>query len=236
MVQGLTEFLPVSSSGHLLLIEKLGVAPPSVATNVFLHVATLVAVFVAMRKSVFELVKKPFCKKALWIYAVCVPTAIIGVIFKIFFEEILLGKFLSLCFLLTALLLLTATPTKVKLKPFSSALVVGLSQGLAVLPGLSRSGTTIACMTAIGIEKDKRAELSFLMSVPVIIGGAIFEIKDVDFVSVDWIMLVSAFLTACVTGIFSIKVMLKNYDAAKTPFAVYLLILAVFNAVVDVYL
>lgn len=235
VVQGLTEFLPVSSSGHLLLVEKLGVAPPSIATNLLLHVATLFAVTIVMRKSVFELVKKPFSKKALWIYVVCIPTAIIGVIFKLFFEDVLLGKLLSPCFLLTAILLLLPSPEKLKLKPFASAVAVGLAQGLAVLPGLSRSGTTIACMNAVGIEKDRRVELSFLISVPVIVGGAIFELKDLDFASADPIMLVSAFLTALVTGIFSIKVMLKSYDAVKTPFAVYLLFLAVFNIVVDIY-
>lgn len=236
IVQGLTEFLPVSSSGHLLLVEKLGVAPPSVATNLLLHVATLFAVVIVMRKSVFELVKKPFSKKALWIYLVCIPTAVLGVIFKLFFEDVLLGKYLSPCFLLTAILLLLPPPTKLKLKPFASGIAVGLAQGLAVLPGLSRSGTTIACMNAVGIEKERQVELSFLISIPVIVGGAIFELKDVDFASVDPIMLTSAFLTAFITGIISIKVMLKSYDAVKTPFAIYLLILAVFNMVVDIYI
>lgn len=235
VVQGLTEFLPVSSSGHLLLIEKLGVAPPSVATNLFLHVATLLVVLICMRKSVFELIRHPFGKKAVWIYIVCIPTALIGVIFKLFFEDLLLGKYLSLCFLITALLLLTANKTRFNPKRNVGAFLTGVVQGLAVLPGISRSGSTISVLTCMNYTKEEATELSFLMSVPVIVGGTLFEIKDLNFAETDWIMLITAFITAFIFGFFALKVMLKNFNTAKTPFAVYLLIISVFNACVDVF-
>ncbi len=228
-MQGLTEFLPVSSSGHLLLLENLGVTAPSVATNLFLHVATLMAVLVTLRKSVFEIVKHPFSKKILWIVIATIPTAIIGIIFKMYFEDVLLGKYLPVGFLLTAILLLTITSTKVKMNRNLSAFIVGISQGLAVIPGLSRSGTTISCMTALNYSPDESAELSFLMSIPVIIGGTVLELGGLDFSSVDWIMLSSAFITALISGFFSIKMMLKGWNNARIPFAIYLLFLTVFS-------
>lgn len=235
LVQGLTEFLPVSSSGHLLLIEKLGVAPPSIATNLFLHIATLLVVFICMRKSVFDLIRHPFGKKAVWIYIVCIPTAIIAVIFKLFFEDLLLGKYLSVCFLITALLLLTANKTRFNPKRNIGAFLTGIVQGLAVLPGISRSGSTISALTYMNYEKEEATELSFLMSIPVILGGAIFEIKDISWGEIDWIILVTAFITAFISGFFAIKIMLKNFHLAKTPFAIYLLIIAVFNVCIDVF-
>lgn len=235
VVQGLTEFLPVSSSGHLLLIEKLGVAPPSLATNLFLHVATLLVVLMSMRKSVFDLVRHPFGERMIWIVIASIPTAIIGVIFKLFFEELLVGKYLSISFLITALLLLTAKETPFKPKRKVGAFLVGLAQGLAVLPGISRSGTTISAMTFLNYDKEEATELSFLMSIPVIIGGAIVELKDLSFAEIDWIILVTAFITAFVSGFFAIKVMLKNFHLAKTPFAIYLLVISIVNTCIDVF-
>lgn len=235
VVQGLTEFLPVSSSGHLLLIEKLGVAPPSLATNLFLHLATLLVVLISMRKSVFALVRHPFGERMVWILIASIPTAIIGIIFKLFFEELLVGKFLSLSFLVTALLLLTAKPTKFKPNRKTGAFLVGIAQGLAVLPGISRSGTTISTMTFLNYEKEDATELSFLMSIPVIVGGAIVEMKDLTFAEVDWIILATAFLTAFASGFFALKVMLKNFHFARTPFAVYLLVISILNTCIDVF-
>lgn len=236
LIQGLTEFLPVSSSGHLLLVEKLGVAEPSVATNLFLHLATLFAVVIALRKSVFDLIKKPFGKKAVWIYVVCIPTAVIGLLFKLFLEEALLGKYLSLGFLCTAILLLLSSQTKFKPKPLLGAFLTGIAQGLAVLPGLSRSGTTISAMTMMNYERKEAVELSFLMSIPVIIGGSIFELKDISFATTDWVMLISAFITAFISGLFSLKLMLKNFETAKMPFAFYLLALSLFNLCIDIFI
>ena len=235
VVQGLTEFLPVSSSGHLLLIEKLGVAPPSLATNLFLHLATLLVVLISMRKSVFNLVRHPFGERMIWILIASIPTAAIGIIFKLFFEDLLVGKFLSVSFLITALLLLTARGTRFRPKRKLGAFLVGLAQGLAVLPGISRSGTTISAMTFLNYEKEEATELSFLMSIPVIIGGAIVELKDLSFAEVDWIILSTAFLTAFLSGIFAIKVMLKNFHFARTPFAIYLVIISLLNTCIDVF-
>lgn len=236
LVQGLTEFLPVSSSGHLLLIEKLGVAPPSVAINLFLHIATLFVVLITMRKSVYGLIRRPFCEKAIWIYIVCIPTAVIAVLFKLFFKELLMGKYLSLCFLITALLLLTANKTKFDPNRKLGAFLTGVVQGLAVLPGISRSGSTIVAMTYMNYDKDEATELSFLMSIPVILGGAIIEIREITFAEIDWLMLITAFITAFASGFFAIKVMLKNFHLAKTPFAIYLLIISVVNTCIDVFI
>lgn len=231
-IQGLTEFLPVSSSGHLLLLERMGVAQPSVTTNLFLHISTLLAVLIVMRKSLFELVKHPLSKKAVWIYVASIPTAVIGMIFKLFLGELLLGKYLSIGFIITAILLLSAKPTKFHPKPLTGALLTGIVQGIAVIPGISRSGSTISAMTAMNYSKEEASELSFLMSIPVIAGGAILEIKDLDFGGMDIAFLTSAFISAFIVGLFSLKIMLKHFNMSRTAFAIYLIALSVVGLII----
>ena len=169
IVQGLAEFLPVSSSGHLLLLEKLGVGTPDLFFNVALHAGTLVAVIIAMRKRIVELVKKPFQKTTACLLVACVPTVVIALLFKHFFPSLLNGEFLGFGFVLTATFLFVGENIKIaqnRVLSFKTSILTGVLQGIAVLPGVSRSGATISCLTFLGVEKRDAADFSFLLSIP----------------------------------------------------------------------
>lgn len=230
-LQGLTEFLPVSSSGHLLLLEKGGLAEPSLTLNLFLHIATLLSVAIGMRKSLYRWIKHPFSSEGIWIYVASIPTLVIAIIFKLFFEELLLGKYVIPCFLVTAIILLIPKPKYNREPNLINAIFAGISQGFAVLPGLSRSGCTITALRLSGIDEKKSVELSFLMSVPVIIGGFIVELKDFTYAEVDILILISSFITAFIVGLISLKAM-RNAFNEKTSilFSAYLVLVSIVHA------
>ena len=230
-IQGLTEFLPVSSSGHLLLFEKMGLAAPSVETNLFLHLATLLSTVVVMRKDAIS-VFKPLDKRAVWLIAATVPTAIVAFLFKYLLPSALEGAFLAPSFFLTATLLLLPKRSKPKDFNLKNAFLTGLAQGIAVLPGVSRSGTTISIMRVLGIDEEKAAKASFLLSFPIIIGGVILEIPDADLSNFDIAFIIPAFASAFVVGLISLKVMLKAFSHKNSlPFSLYLYAVACFSAV-----
>jgi undecaprenyl-diphosphatase len=179
LVQGLSEFLPVSSSGHLLLLEKLGVGEENLLFNICLHIGTLFAVLICMRKPLLALIKKPFQKHTGHILLACVPTVLIALAFDVFFEDLIGGSMLPLGFIITACALFAAEKLTPKTKRFLDpqiSLLTGIAQGIAVLPGISRSGSTISVLRLLGVEKSQAAEFSFILSIPIILGSALFEI------------------------------------------------------------
>ena len=230
-LQGLTEFLPVSSSGHLILLESFGMGP-DLSLNLFLHVSTLLAVGIALRKDIWGMIKKPFGKVPVWIIIASVPTAIVAVLFKKFLPTLLEGALLAPSFMLTAVLLLLPTAKKQRELSWKNSLFVGFCQGLAVLPGISRSGATITAMRLSGIEEKNQTKLSFLLSFPVIIGGAAVEIPSVNFDNFDLYVFIPALLSAFFVGLVALKVMLKAYSSRSAlPFSIYLFALSVFTLV-----
>ncbi|MBQ7652767.1 MAG: undecaprenyl-diphosphate phosphatase [Clostridia bacterium] len=230
-IQGLTEFLPVSSSGHLILFEKMGLAAPSVETNLFLHLATLLSVLVVMRKDVFSLFKRGEKKKLGWLLVATMPTVAVAFAFKYLLPEALSGAFLAPCFFLSATLLLLPSSNKRNAPNLKNAFLTGLAQGVAVLPGVSRSGTTISIMRVLGIEELEAARLSFLLSFPVIIGGVVLEIPETNFADFDALFILPAFISAFIVGLVSLKVMLKAFSSKNAlPFSIYLYIVASFSA------
>ncbi|NCA67257.1 MAG: undecaprenyl-diphosphate phosphatase [Clostridia bacterium] len=237
IIQGLTEFLPVSSSGHLILLEKLGLAEPSIFFNLILHLASLGAVIIVMRKDMFEWIKRPLSREAKWIYLLSVPTVIIAFVFSLFFEDMLLGKFLPMGFLLTSFLLVLATINRHNGKElnYKNSLLTGVAQGIAVLPGVSRSGITIATMTALGIDKEKAVKLSFMMSVPIIIGGSIWEgIKGGFTQNINILYALSGALAAFLSGLLALKLMVKFFSKMSfMPFAIYTFILGALSFAVQ---
>ena len=184
IVQGLTEFLPISSSGHLILAQKLFGLEPDLFLNVAMHFGTLIAVVIFYKKQLWKITKHPFCKKAKLIYISTLPTVVLGIVAKLFIPSVLDGLLLPIGFALTFVLLLTSQYSKKQQHnlltlPYKTAFWCGVAQGIAVLPGLSRSGTTICFLKHSGTKGTSATELSFLMSIPVILGSIVLMIPDV---------------------------------------------------------
>ncbi len=242
-VQGFAEFLPVSSSGHLILMQRwLGVTEGGLFFDVMLHVGTLIPVFIVFFKDILALFQKPFKKMGLLIIAT-VPAALTGMFLSEYIEgafyggDILAACLLAITFLLTATELFFAeyvSKKSAKTLPLSvkSATVMGFAQSIAIVPGLSRSGTVISSGTFVKLERSENASFAFLMSIPVILGAALVSgYKSVKAgIVVDALPLVFGVLTAALTGYIAIKTMLKVIKKANYKwFSLYLVIMAVMS-------
>lgn len=239
VVQGLTEFLPVSSSGHLVLFQKIfGINVDCILFDIVVHLGTLVAVFVVYRKSIVEIIKNPFCEKAQKLVFATLPTVIIALLFKDFFKSSFDGNLLFVGFFVTAVFMFIADYSakhnyQYKNLTYGNSIMMGIFQGIAILPGISRSGSTIACAMVQGVRRNQSAEFSFLMSIPAILGSLIFELFDLSksSLSVPIPALLLGFVFSAVSGYFAIKIMLKVIKKAKYKwFGFYMLVLAIFVA------
>ena len=231
IIQGLTEFLPVSSSGHIVLFGSLFELDNLLLLSVVAHVGTLFAVIYCYRQRLKELIKKPFCETNIKLLIATIPTIIIVLLFNGFIEDNFKTSTLVWGFLISAVLLLIADLKKNTNKPLTkkSALYMGISQGLAILPGFSRSGTTLACGLLVGVEKQQALDFSFLMSIPIIIASAVFEgIKLFTAqITVNWLGIFIVMITSFIFGIISIKLMLKIVKSNKLfYFSFYLIVLS----------
>ena len=240
LVQGLTEFLPVSSSGHLILTRELmGLNDGSsfLLFDVMAHVGTLVAVVIVLYKPILELFKKPY-KNLLMLIVATIPAVIIGFTCKDIIEEYFsTAKYLCFFFAFTAIIMLVSEFVAKRNKnpkdlSWGGAVAMGLMQGIGVLPGVSRSGSTIFGGTVAGTDGKKIATFSFLMSLPVIAGSLLLSIIDVaqagSLGTVDWFsMLIGAF-TAFASGYIAVRAMLKLIAKANYKwFSLYLGIVAI---------
>lgn len=237
IVQGLTEFLPVSSSGHLVLLQNIfGIKNDIILFDVILHLGTLVAVFIVYRKTIFELIKKPFSKKMQYLVVGTIPTVLIALLFKDFFEGAFSGNFLFVGFLATAILLIIADFCDKKYKNkndmnFKRVSVMGLFQGFAIMPGLSRSGSTITSAIVMGIDKKDALEYSFLLSIPIIFASMIYELikTPIQTISIGILPIIFGFIFSAVFGYLAIKFMIKLVqNKSYKYFSIYLIILSVF--------
>lgn len=243
LVQGLTEYLPVSSSGHLAIGAKLfGLSgEENLAFTVAVHVATVLSTLVILWKEIVWLFKGFFkfkwndeMKYVVNILISMIPVAIVGFLFKDTVEEIFGSGLLvvGICLLVTAALLAFAYFAKPRQKEKISmidAFVIGIAQAVAVLPGLSRSGSTIATGLLLGNKKESLAQFSFLMVIPPILGEALLNVKDMFEVGVSEAMggvsalsLVIGFVAAFVVGCLACKWMINIVKKGKLIwFAVY---------------
>ena len=233
VVQGVTEFLPVSSSGHLAILAKLGVCPTSVFYNLALHLATLLALLLVMRKEVAALFHHPIKGEAKYLLAASLPTVAIALLFKKCFPDLLTGRLLAFGFILTSVLLaateLFAREKQGSFPDLKSSLLTGAMQGIAVLPGVSRSGSTIAAMRLVGASPQEAARFSFLLSIPVIAGGFLLEGYESGFSAAGadvWEILIAG-VAAFVSGLFAVKFMLKGMKKGLKPFVPYTLAIGV---------
>ena len=248
-VQGLTEFLPVSSSGHLTLLQRaigydLG-GGSMMFVNVMLHLGTLLAVVWVLRREILALFKKPF-KTLLMLVAATVPAGLLGVFLSDKIDAIFAGDggiaYLAVCFALTALLLLVAEYAAMRIKEpaplgWKHAVCMGVMQAVALFPGISRSGSTIVGGTVSGAKRDDVAKFSFLMSIPIILGSVVFELKDivfpgegtaVAFGGPEIVGMLFGIVFAAAAGLFAVKLMLKIIGKGNYKwFSLYLILLSV---------
>ena len=246
LVQGLCEFLPVSSSGHLLLLSKvLGITEGTMFFSVMLHLATLAAVLVSFWPLVKKLIRRPFSKPVFLLVVAILPTVAVAILFKkvepfaSFYAQVEEGRFLGWCFLITSLLLVISDQVKwpadrqrkLKNMRYTDALCVGLMQGVGVLPGVSRSGSTISGALFAGLDRKAAADFSFLLSIPSILGGAVLEIPDAleqGIGGIHWTALFFGMLVAGFVGFFAIRLMLAAIKKKKLwGFALYTALLGI---------
>ena len=244
LIQGLTEFLPVSSSGHLAIgRELLGVgAAEDIVFEVVVHTATVLATIIVFRKQIWQLLcglfKWKYNDETDYILKICVsmiPVFIVGMFFKDYVEG-LFGSILvvGIALVVTALLLYFSDKASVGQKAaepahrngisYGQALIVGLGQALAVVPGLSRSGTTISTGLLCGVKRENVAQFSFLMVLIPILGEAFLDLVGGDIASstVGMLPLLTGFVAAFISGLFACKVMIALVKKARLKwFALY---------------
>lgn len=237
IIQGLTEFLPVSSSGHLELAKWIlgddSVASESMLMTVTLHAATALATIVVFRKDILEILRDLFkfqwnegSKFALVIIVSMIPAAAVGVLFDDLLEALFNQQIALVAgmLLLTGLLLFLADRAKDTDKPvgWTEAIIVGLAQAVAILPGISRSGATIGTSVLLGVDRSKAARFSFLMVVPLIMGKMAKDLLGGEFSgTVDVAALGIGFIAAFFTGIAACVWMIQLVKKAELRWFAY---------------
>lgn len=238
VVQGLTEFLPVSSSGHLQLANEIlgtDLNPESNLTfSLTLHAATVLSTVVILWAEIWKLIKGVFSRTftaeqayVLKIVISMIPVGIVGLFFKDYIEAAFSSiAVVGVMLLVTAALLTFAYYAKPRQKEelsYRDAFIIGLAQAVAVLPGLSRSGSTIATGLLLGNKKESVAQFSFLMVLPPILGNALLDCLKGDFGGgVETLPLVAGFVTAFITGCIACKWMIDIVKRGKLIwFAIY---------------
>ncbi len=245
IVQGLTEFLPVSSSGHLELGKAIlgdnSLPKESLLFTVVLHFATALSTIVIFRKDIIDIIKGilkfewnedlQFLSK---IVISMIPAVIVGLFFEEQLEALFNGNILlvGIMLIITAILLFLADRAKDTNKSvtFSNAFVIGISQAIAMLPGISRSGATISTSVLLGNDKTKAARFSFLMVVPLIFGKIAKDILggEITYDSANFTTLGIGFIAAFVAGLFACKWMIALVKQSKlTYFSIYCIIVGI---------
>lgn len=229
VVQGATEFLPVSSSGHLVLGSKiLDFQGQGVAFDVFVHLGTLLAVVLVFRKDLLEMVIAPFLMikgnrepevkqfflLAIYVTVGTIPVVIVGLLLNDHIDRLFNSELIVYCMLLvTGILMLVSTSLKERGVSLNCprAILIGIAQAMAIMPGLSRSGSTIFAGMALGLARETAAKFAFIMSVPAILGAVILKSGDMlqSTSSTDGLLVIGAgTVMAAVSGYFSIVLLL----------------------------
>lgn len=244
LVQGLAEFLPISSSGHLILARALmGISDEAASTGAFmmldvlLHAGTLLAVLVVFWKDWWAILKNPFKSKTLLLlFIASLPALITVVLLGDIVDSFFTGWFLGVSFLITAIFMLIAEGVSrrsirwAEHPGFKHAIAMGLMQAIALLPGVSRSGSTLMGGVSSGLNRKSAAKFSFMMSAPAILGSLIFEGKDaIELGYLSELALVPTIvgmIVAAVSGYLAIRFMLRLINKVSLNwFALYVALL-----------
>ena len=239
LVQGLSEFLPISSSGHLALLENLfEIKEDSVIFfAVLLHIGTLVSIFIVYHEDIYALIKelfllfkdiftgkglrieeRPIRKLGIMIIVSSIPTAIMGLLFSDYIDRIF-GSLtvISICWIITGFILLFSeklnnNKKEIEGMKYRNAIFVGICQGLAIMPGISRSGSTIVGSLVTGLNSKFAVEFAFLISIPAILGSAILEFPKAIKAGIEPSTIgpmIVGFLVAAISGYFAITTMIR---------------------------
>ncbi len=245
IIQGLTEFLPVSSSGHLemakFILGDTSLPEESMLLTVVLHAATAISTLVVFRKDVADIFRGLFQFKwndetifSLKIVISMIPAALVGVLLEEQIESLFGGQLLLVgsMLIITAILLLLADRAKTSQKSvgYWDSLIIGIAQAIAIMPGISRSGATISISVLLKIDRSKAARFSFLMVVPLILGAMAKDIMsgEVSFESGQILPLTVGFIAAFITGILACTWMISLVKKAKLSwFAIYCAIVGI---------
>ena len=236
IIQGITEFLPISSSGHLVIFQHLfGLKEPELFFNISVHVGTLIAVIIFFRKEIQAIIislmrfsalyftgkaqfsyiyENPDAKLAFLIVTGSIPTAILGLLFHKIADQLFSSVFIvGFMLIITGCFLWSTKWIKRKdrnINRFSikNALVIGLVQGIAIIPGISRSGSTIVAGLFLGIDRATAARYSFLLSIPAILGAEVLALKDLSTHTLlfDKTILLGA-VSSCIVGYCALKLL-----------------------------
>ncbi len=234
LVQGFTEFLPVSSSGHLVIFQRIfGLMEPEIFFDICLHMGTLVAVIFYFRKDLYSIIisllqtgtqlikketttasawKNPDIKMAVFIIIGLIPTVVAGLLIDRIADILFTSVFITGIMLIITGTILWPTRKFHEKSPEGSAntvrkaFIIGLVQGFAVIPGISRSGSTIAAGLFLGLDRETAAKFSFLMSIPAITGAAILSLKDIDSLAgISLQVIVPGMLMSCISGYLALS-------------------------------
>ena len=236
IVQGLTEFLPVSSSAHLVFIQNILGVESSLAFDTFLHLGTLIAVLWFFRYDIYKMLKSwwlslgdilqgrftegfredPYKRLAWYVIIATIPVGIVGVLFEDSVDALFAGALYVPAFFLFVtgtILYLSQRMTSGNINydniTKKEALFMGLGQACAIMPGLSRSGTTIAAGLTIGLDKEFAAKFSFILSIPAIFGAFVLQLKDIgSAMDANFLPVFLGFIAAIISGYLAIKWML----------------------------
>jgi len=247
IVQGLAEFLPISSSGHLIMLQSfLGIEASTMMFNIVVHIGTLIPVLVIYRHEVIELIRRPFQRYTYLLITATLPAVaaalLLGGRLEMLFST---TAFLPLAFTATALLLIFAEsrPEGRKGKEqitYLDSLIIGCVQAIGITPGISRSGSTIAAAIGRDISREAAARFSFMLSIPAIVGGFALELTrlataDIPQAGVGTLPLIFGLFSAMLTGFLAIRLLLELIRRRSLRlFSYYLLLLAAALTVINI--
>lgn len=232
IIQGLTEFLPVSSSGHLVIMQKvLGISAGGLALSVVLHLGTVLALIIFFFKDILNLARN--LKWLSLIIIVTIITGIIGLSGKDFFERLFTSpRIVAISLICTGIILILTRKFMVVKRSevsFKDAFILGITQGIAIIPGISRSGITISTLIFRKIDQETSFKFSFLASIPAVLGAAILEMKHIrialKFESMHFLV---GFIFSFLTGLLALKLLKIILKQAKLYyFGYYCILIAV---------
>lgn len=257
LIQGLTEFLPVSSSGHLIIVKELfGIETHDLSFEIVVHAATVLSTIVVFRKYIWELLRGLFkfelneqTRYILLLLVSMIPIMIVGLLFKDYVEELFGSGLLvvGLALMVTSFLLILSESINRRSKDaqqdrpvgWKPAIWMGIAQAVAVIPGLSRSGSTIATGLICGVSKEQVTKFSFLMVLVPVLGEAFLELVGGGFAassSAGALQLLLGFVSAFISGLFACKVMIAIVKKARLKwFALYCAIVGVVCVVSNIF-